>query len=362
MMPFRRLVAVGTHSSTPFRAALAGATPADSGRALRCECDPTRHAPRCRASTVQARRRCSRAWRPTLRSRSNGSGRAARRDCSVPRAWCGVAGGPWGGSQRIADALAAIVLEGGGEIETGTRVTALEQLPPAGAVLLDVSPRQLVDLAGARLPDHDRSALLRFRPGAGACKIDYALHEPVPWTDPVCRRAGTVHLGGTLLEIAAAEQLVARGWCPSGPSCYVANPASPTQAVLPRPSARVLGVLPRAAERRLLRCRGSTMRSRPSRGRSKRPRPGSRTWSQHAGARPDRTRAARREPARRRLLGRRLLDLRQLLCRPVARRNHIAPRSTACICARRPRRRVPAPTACAAGTPWAARLANSLRE
>jgi phytoene dehydrogenase-like protein len=137
-----------------------------------------------------------------------------------------------GGSQAIADALAAIVREGGGEIVTGNRVTALEQLPPAGAVLFDVSPRQLVDLAGDRLPGRYRSALLRFRPGAGACKIDYALREPVPWADPACRTAATVHLGGTLLEIAAAEQLVARGVVPERPFVLCGQPsvADPSRA------------------------------------------------------------------------------------------------------------------------------------
>ncbi|HEY1738757.1 MAG TPA: NAD(P)/FAD-dependent oxidoreductase [Acidimicrobiia bacterium] len=130
-----------------------------------------------------------------------------------------------GGSQHIADALASVVREGGGDIETATRVRSLDRLPAAGAVLLDVSPRQLVDLAGDRLPPRYRSALLRFRPGAGACKIDYALREPVPWTDEACRRAGTVHLGGSLLEIAAAEQLVARGVVPERPFVLCGQPS-----------------------------------------------------------------------------------------------------------------------------------------
>jgi phytoene dehydrogenase-like protein len=130
-----------------------------------------------------------------------------------------------GGSQHIADALAGVVAQGGGEILTGTRVQSLDTLPSSSAVLLDVSPRALVDIAGDRLPDQYRRSLLRFRPGAGACKVDYALSEPVPWTASACRDAGTVHLGGTMLEIASSEQLVARGVVPERPFVLCGQPS-----------------------------------------------------------------------------------------------------------------------------------------
>ncbi len=140
-----------------------------------------------------------------------------------------------GGSQAIADALAAVVREHDGEIVTGMRVTALDQVPSAAAVLFDVSPRQLVDIVGPQLPSRYRRALLRFRPGSGACKIDYSLLEPVPWAAPECREAGTVHLGGTLLEIAASEQLVARGVVPERPFVLCGQPSVADPSRSPRP-------------------------------------------------------------------------------------------------------------------------------
>jgi phytoene dehydrogenase-like protein len=116
-----------------------------------------------------------------------------------------------GGSGQIADALAAHLRSLGGEIVTGRCVESLDQLPPAGAILLDVTPRQLLQIAGDRLPTRYRRALGRFRYGPGVFKLDWALDGPIPWKAPACSRAGTVHLGGTLPEIAASEQAVWRG-------------------------------------------------------------------------------------------------------------------------------------------------------
>jgi phytoene dehydrogenase-like protein len=116
-----------------------------------------------------------------------------------------------GGSQRIADALAAHLRSLGGEIVTGTCVESLDQLPPAGATLLDVTPRQLLRIAGDRLPARYRRALGRYRYGPGVFKLDWALDGPIPWKAPACSRAGTVHLGSTLPEIAASERAVWRG-------------------------------------------------------------------------------------------------------------------------------------------------------
>lgn len=130
---------------------------------------------------------------------------------------------PRGGSQVIANALAGYLRELGGEIETGCRVNDLEQLPKARVVLLDVTLWQFVRIAGDRLPSRYRRRMARFRHAPGVFKIDYALSAPIPWAADVCRRAGTVHLGGTLGEIATAEREVAEGRHPERPFVLVAQ-------------------------------------------------------------------------------------------------------------------------------------------
>lgn len=118
---------------------------------------------------------------------------------------------PRGGSQSIADALAAYFTGLGGEIATNHEVKSLSELPPARAVLLDVTPRQLLALTGETLPPGYRRQLERYRHGPGVFKVDWALSEPIPWRAEACRRAGTVHLGPTLDEIALSERLIWRG-------------------------------------------------------------------------------------------------------------------------------------------------------
>ncbi len=113
---------------------------------------------------------------------------------------------PRGGSQRIADALEAYLRSLGGEIETGSPVSSLDELPPARTILCDVTPRQLLALAGDRLPPGYRRRLSTYRYGPGVYKLDWALSAPIPWTAPECRRAACVHLGGTYDEIAASER------------------------------------------------------------------------------------------------------------------------------------------------------------
>ena len=132
---------------------------------------------------------------------------------------------PRGGSQAVADALAACLVSLGGEIETGRTVTSLDELEPGRGrlVLLDVTPRQLLGLAGDRLGGRYRRALERYRYGAGVVKVDYALSAPVPWRAADCARAGTVHVGGTLAEIAAAERAVAQGRLPERPFVLAAQ-------------------------------------------------------------------------------------------------------------------------------------------
>ena len=131
---------------------------------------------------------------------------------------------PRGGTQALSNALAAILQSLGGKIETGVEVKRLEDLPRARVVLLDVTPRQFVEIAGGRLPTRYRDRLQRFRYGPGVFKIDYALKDPIPWSNEICRRAGTVHLGGTLQEVATAERAVADGRHPEQPFVLLAQP------------------------------------------------------------------------------------------------------------------------------------------
>jgi phytoene dehydrogenase-like protein len=122
-----------------------------------------------------------------------------------------------GGSQAIARALASYLRTLGGRIETGRHVRSLADLPPARVVLFDTSPAQLADIGAPILPAGYVHRLRRYRYGPGAFKLDWALDGPIPWRDPRCLEASTVHLGGTLDEIAAAEAAVWRGEHPARP-------------------------------------------------------------------------------------------------------------------------------------------------
>jgi phytoene dehydrogenase-like protein len=128
-----------------------------------------------------------------------------------------------GGSIQLANALASYLRSLGGEIVTRQRVDSLDNLPRSGAVLLDVTPRQLLQIAGKRLPGGYRRRLRRYRYGPGVFKVDYALDGPVPWTARECARAGTLHLGGTLAEVAASERGVWRGQPSERPLVLVAQ-------------------------------------------------------------------------------------------------------------------------------------------
>ncbi len=128
-----------------------------------------------------------------------------------------------GGSQRIADALRAHLESLGGEVETGRRVESVHELPSARVVLFNVTPRQLLSLAGERLPSTYRRQLERYRYGPGVFKMDWALDGPVPWKADDCGRAGTVHVGGTLPEMAEAEEAVSEGRHPNRPYVLLAQ-------------------------------------------------------------------------------------------------------------------------------------------
>jgi phytoene dehydrogenase-like protein len=128
-----------------------------------------------------------------------------------------------GGSGQIAEALGRHLRSLGGEIVTGAPVRSIDELPPARVVLFDLTPRQVVDVVGERLPARQTRRLSRFRHGSAVFKVDYALDGPVPWKSDVCQRAGTVHLGGTLAEVAAGERDVAAGRHPQRPFVLVAQ-------------------------------------------------------------------------------------------------------------------------------------------
>ena len=132
---------------------------------------------------------------------------------------------PRGGAQSITDALVGHLRSLGGTLVTSERIGRLGDLPPFGAALLDVAPRTLLRIAGDRMPGRYRRRLAAFRHGPGAFKIDWALDAPIPWANADVARAATVHLGGTLDEIAASERATAEGRVPAAPYVLLAQPS-----------------------------------------------------------------------------------------------------------------------------------------
>ena len=137
-----------------------------------------------------------------------------------------------GGSQRIADAMGSLLREQGGEIATSRPVSSIAELPPSTAILFDLTPRQVLRIAGDRFPARYRRRLARYRYGPGVCKLDWALDGPIPWRAESCARAATVHLGATLEEIAHSEAEVWHGRHPERPYVLLAqqSPFDPTRA------------------------------------------------------------------------------------------------------------------------------------
>ncbi|MFL6414585.1 MAG: phytoene desaturase family protein [Bryobacteraceae bacterium] len=131
---------------------------------------------------------------------------------------------PQGGSQAITDALVGVLESYGGRVLTNTHVDTLEELGSPDLILCDVAPRQFVRLAGKRLPESFRRACEEFRRGPGIFKVDWALREPIPWTAKVCSTAGTVHIGGTLEEIAESERAHEAGIVAPRPFVLLAQP------------------------------------------------------------------------------------------------------------------------------------------
>lgn len=137
-----------------------------------------------------------------------------------------------GGSQRLAEALADKVTDGGGSIETGRDIRSLDDLPAARSVLLDVMPDAALRIAGSRMGRQARRRMARWRSGPGVFKVDWALDGPIPWADPASGRAGTIHVGGTYEEVVAAESLTHSGEHPERPFVIVAQQSlfDPTRA------------------------------------------------------------------------------------------------------------------------------------
>jgi len=130
---------------------------------------------------------------------------------------------PKGGSQQIANALASYFISLGGEIETNRYIKSLEQLPSSKAILFDVTPKQLLQIAGHEFSNIYKWQLKRYRYGMGVYKVDWALDGPIPFSNDSCRHAGTVHLGNSFAEIAASEQLTWNGRHPEKPFVLLAQ-------------------------------------------------------------------------------------------------------------------------------------------
>lgn len=128
-----------------------------------------------------------------------------------------------GGSQSIANALLAIVRHHGGTIETGQRISSLEELPPARAVLFDTSPRLVARIAGDQLHGRFRARLARFRHGPAVFKVDWALRDPIPWRNEACRQATTVHVCGEFADVLKSEHDMMTGAVPERPFVLVAQ-------------------------------------------------------------------------------------------------------------------------------------------
>jgi phytoene dehydrogenase-like protein len=136
------------------------------------------------------------------------------------------------GSSTVAEALVVRLQQLGGEVRCGERVDLVDRLPPSRAVLLDLTPREMLRVAGGRLSPGYRRGLGGYRYGPGVFKVDWALDGPIPWRDPACHRAATVHLGGTLAEVLLAEAEVAAGRVPRRPFVLLVQPTlfDPTRA------------------------------------------------------------------------------------------------------------------------------------
>ncbi len=163
---------------------------------------------------------------------------------------------PKGGSQFITDAMCSYLRALGGEIETGARVDNIDQFADARAVLCDLTPRELLRIAGHRFTSSYRHCLERYRYGPGVFKVDWALAAPIPWKAACCARAGTVHLGGTMEEIAASERAAWSGKRCERPFVLLAQPSlfDPSRAPAGRHTAWAYCHVPNGSRESFLDC------------------------------------------------------------------------------------------------------------
>lgn len=131
---------------------------------------------------------------------------------------------PKGGSQQITNALAAFFKKSGGEIQTGNVVTSLEQLPPSKLILLDVTPSQLLSIAGDQFSRLYKWQLQNYKYGAGIFKIDWALSQPVPFINDKCKKAATIHIGGSFEEIYTSEHVISKNRISENPFVLFVQP------------------------------------------------------------------------------------------------------------------------------------------
>ena len=250
-----------------------------------------------------------------------------------------------GGSQAVADALAARLNELGGEVRTGVHVRSLADLPDHGVALFDTNPAQLASIAGDALPARYRKHLQRFHHGPGAYKIDYALDGPVPWENADCRRAGTVHVIGTLAELVAAEADVAAGRMPDRPYVLVVQSSIFDRSRAPdgKHTLWAYAHVPHGYDGRRDRCDRAPDRTLRARVPGPRPRP--------SRDRPARARGLQPELRRRRHRRRRSQRRCSSCSGRRSRCDRMPPRTRRCSCVRRRHRPAPACTACAGCTP-----------
>jgi phytoene dehydrogenase-like protein len=161
-----------------------------------------------------------------------------------------------GGSQNLVDALSGYFKKSGGKIETGRFISSFDQLPKAKYYVFDMTPRQLLNVAGLGLSDDYRTKLGRFRYGPGVHKVDWALKEPIPWKADICRKAGVVHLGNSFEEISASLRQINKGKMPASPFVVLAQQSlfDPTRAPVDRHTAWAYCHVPHGSSEDVTRC------------------------------------------------------------------------------------------------------------
>ena len=250
-----------------------------------------------------------------------------------------------GGSQAVAGSLAARLLELGGEVRTGVTVRTLDDLPSHRVVLFDTNPAQLASIAGDALPAGYRNRLRRFRHGPGAFKLDYALDAPVPWVNEACRRAGTVHVVGSLGELVTAEADVAAGRMPDRPLVLVVQPSlfDPSRAPPGKHTLWAYAHVPNGYPGDATACDRAPDRAFRTRLRRRRAGSTHHHTAGHGGV--------QRQLRRRRHRRRRARRIAACIPSDARARGPTRLRTSRCSCVRRPLHQGPGYTACADGTP-----------